>query len=194
MLTNTDKTDVFPEMETDRLISTEIKTEYIPKIVEYASNKNISAYTLNIPFPYNEKDAIYWINMAITGFKERTNFIFAIRLKAENKFIGGIGLALEKKFSRAEIGYWIAEPFWNNGFASEATNVIISFGFNELGLNKITSSHFEVNPASGKVMIKCGLRQEGILKEHVCKNDVFHNLLVYGLTKTEFDKKKVDGF
>lgn len=180
----------FPEIETNRLVLTELKSEYIPQIVKYASNQNISAHTMNVPFPYTEKDAVYWINLANEGFRNKTNFIFGIRLKAENKLIGGVSLTVEQRFLRAEAGYWIAEPFWNNGFATEATSAIISFGFEKLGLNKITSSHFEINPASGKVMRNCGLTKEGGLKEHVYKNGVFHTLMVYGLTKNDFKKKR----
>lgn len=180
----------FPEIETSRLVLTELKSEYISQIVKYASNQNISAHTMNLPFPYTEKDAIYWINLANEGFRNKTNFIFGIRLKAENKLIGGISLTVEQKFLRAEAGYWIAEPFWSNGFATEAAGAIISFGFEKLGLNKITSSHFEINTASGKVMQNCGFLKEGELKEHVCKNGVFHTLILYGFTKKEFEKRQ----
>ncbi|GLB53779.1 hypothetical protein NBRC110019_28200 [Neptunitalea chrysea] len=51
--------------------------------------------------------------------------ILAIRLKPDNKFIEGI----EQKFNRAEIGCWIAEPFWRKGYTTETTKSIIKFGF-----------------------------------------------------------------
>jgi RimJ/RimL family protein N-acetyltransferase len=174
-----------PKIETNRLFLNELNAADIPQIVEYAANKNISDYTLNLPFPYSEKDAVYWLNLANQGLKSKTHFIFAIRMKSSNEFIGGIGLTVEQRFFRAEVGYWIAEHFWNNGYTTEATKAIIDFGFAELGLNKITSSHLEKNPASGKVMIKCGMIKEGELKEHVCKNSIFHTLILYGLTKAE---------
>jgi len=123
-----------PKIETDRLILTELKAADIPQIVKYAANEKISAYTLNLPFPYSEKDAVYWINLANQGLKNKTHFIFAIRLKTRNEFIGGIGLTVEQNFFRAEIGYWIAEPFWNNCYTTEATKAIINFSFDTLGL------------------------------------------------------------
>ena len=172
-----------PEIITERLLLTELKAEDIKDIVEYASNKNISDSTLNLPHPYSEKDAIYWINLAHQGLKSGTNYIFAIRLKDEAKFIGGIGLGVEKRFNRAEVGYWIAEPFWGKGIATEATKAIIKFGFNELKLNKLTSSHLAKNPASGKVMQKSGMIKEGELKKHILKDSEYHNLVLYGITK-----------
>lgn len=176
-----------PRIITERLVLTELKASDIPIIVKYAANKSISDYTLNLPFPYTEKDAVYWVNLANQGLKNKTHFIFAIRLKENDAFMGGIGLTVEQRFFRSEIGYWIAEPFWNNGFTTEAAKAIINFGFKELGLNKLTSSHLEKNFASGKVMIKCGMKKEGELKEHICKNSVFHTLVLYGLTKADYN-------
>jgi RimJ/RimL family protein N-acetyltransferase len=177
-----------PKIETKRLILTELRAADIPLIVKYATNKNISDNTLNIPFPYSERDAIYWINLSNQGFKSKTHFIFAIRMKNQDEFIGGIGLRLEQDFFRAEIGYWMAEPFWNKGYMTEATQSIIDFGFDKLGLNKLAASHIELNPASGKVMVKCGMTKEGELKEHICKNAIFHNLILYGLTKKDYER------
>jgi RimJ/RimL family protein N-acetyltransferase len=175
--------NILPEINTKRLILTELKADDIKDIVNYASNKKISDSTLNLPHPYSEKDAIYWINLAHQGLKSGTNYIFAIRLKEDSKFIGGIGLGVQKRFNRAEIGYWIAEPFWGKGIATEATKAIIEFGFKDLGLNKLTSSHLSKNPASGKVMQKSGMIKEGELKKHILKDEIYHDLVVYGITK-----------
>ena len=177
----------FPEIETERLWLTELLASDIPEIVQYAGNQKISDTTGNIPFPYAEKDAISWVNLAHQGFNHGTHAIFGIRRKPENEFIGGIGLTIETKFNRAEIGYWVAEPFWNKGYATEATQAVIKFGFEELGLNKLTSSHLAKNSASGRVMIKNGMVQEGRLDEHVLKHNTYHTLVLYGLTKKQYD-------
>jgi len=182
------KMSEFPKIETERLFLTELEAEDIPEIVKHASNKRISDFTLNLPFPYSAKDAIYWINLANQGFKNQTNLIFAIRVKPNNQFIGGIGLALEQRFNRAEIGYWIAEPFWRNGYATEATRSMIKYGFENLNLNKITSSHLAKNPASGKVMENSGMRKEGELKEHILKQSEYHDVISYGLTKNHYNQ------
>lgn len=81
----------FPTIETARLILSELHAADIPQIVACAANKNIASNTLNLPDPYSEKDAIYWINLANQGFKQKTQFIFAIRRKDPASFIGGIG-------------------------------------------------------------------------------------------------------
>ena len=173
----------FPEIETSRLILSRLKSADVPDIVRFASNKKIFKTTLNLPDPYSEEDAVYWINLANDGFKKGTDLILGIRQKPNLNFIGGIGLRINRRFNRAEIGYWIAVPFWNEGFATEATKAIISYGFQHLNLNKFTSSHFAINPASGKVMSKCGMIEEGKLESHILKGGTYHDLVLYGLTK-----------
>jgi RimJ/RimL family protein N-acetyltransferase len=178
----------FPEIETARLRLTGLQAADIPQIVQLAANPRISDYTLNLPFPYAEKDAIYWLNLAHQGYTNGTHLIFAIRLRPGHTFIGGIGLTLEPRFDRAEIGYWLGEPFWNRGYATEATGAMLRFGFGTLGLNKITSSYLAQNPASGRVMQKCGMTREGELKEHVRKGNTYHTLILYGLTRSDYEK------
>ncbi|WP_046247501.1 GNAT family N-acetyltransferase [Hymenobacter terrenus] len=178
----------FPRLETERLILSELRPEDIPVIVAHASNKRISDYTLNLPYPYSDKDAVYWLNQANQGYKSGTHYLFGMRLKPEQPFIGGIGLTVEPRFSRAEIGYWLAEPYWDQGYTTEATKAIIAFGFEQLGLNKLTSSHISLNPGSGRVMTKAGLVKEGELAEHISKQGVYYDLVVYGLTRTRYQQ------
>lgn len=179
---------VYPVLTTTRLTLTNLKVADIPKIVEYAGNKKVAQNTLNMPHPYFEKDAIFWLNMAHEGFRTQSKYIFGIRLNTTNELIGGMGLHLNQSFNRAELGYWIGEPFWNKGYASEAAAAILKFGFEVLKINKIFATHLIENPASGKVMIKNGMVQEGTLKDHVKKGDNYQTLHQYRLTKKEYEQ------
>jgi len=179
--------DKFPELKTSRLVLEKLSFRDIPKIIEYAGNKKVADNTLNIPHPYEEKDAIFWINSANKGFESNTQFTFGIRIKIKDEFIGGIGLKINSRFQRAELGYWIAEPFWNEGYASEAVGAILKFGFNEINLNKIYATHLIENPASGRVMGKNGMTKEGELKDHTIKDNYFRSLIQYRMTKNEFE-------
>jgi RimJ/RimL family protein N-acetyltransferase len=176
----------FPTLETERLVMNQLRAGDIPRITEYAADENIARYTLNIPHPYAEQDAVYWLHMAHEGYKKGSQRAFAIRLKPELAFIGGIGLIINRRFQRAELGYWVAKPYWNRGFTSEAAAAVIEHGFQELDLNKIYATHLHENPASGKVMERNGMQREGYLKEHVLKNGVFCDLVQYGLTREQF--------
>lgn len=178
----------FPILKTDRLLINSLASKDISDIVKYAGNHKIAEMTLNLPHPYEEKDAIFWINSAYQGFKNKTQFTFAIRNKTSQKFLGGIGLKVNSRFDRAELGYWIAEPFWNKGYATEALKAILLFGFTTLNLNKIYATYLIDNPASGKVMLKNGMIKEAELKEHTKKGKSYKSLIQCRLTKSEYQE------
>lgn len=108
--------------------------------------------------------------------------------KDSPEVIGCIGLKIETKYQHAELGYWIGEPFWNKGYITEALGTLLAHGFNVLGLHKIFAHHMLENAGSGKVMIKNGMKQEGILKEHILKNGKFQTLIVYGILADEYNE------
>ncbi|MDX1641956.1 MAG: GNAT family protein [Balneolaceae bacterium] len=179
-----------PVIETERFRLRIPAAKDIPKIVEYANNPKVTRTTLNMPYPYEEKDAISWINMANEGLEDENHFVFAICRTSDDDFIGGIGLRVNKRFNNAEMGFWIGEPFWNSGYVTKAAGEILKFGFDQIGLHKIYATHMIQNPASGKVMIKNGMIKEGELVDHIKKNDQYYTLIQYRITKTEFLKKE----
>ena len=176
----------FPFLETKRLNLRKLSQQDIPWIVQYAGDLKVAKTTLNIPHPYTEKDAIFWIDSAEKGFKKKDQYTFGIEHKIQNKFLGGIGLKLIQDHNRAECGYWIAEPFWNQGYATEALGALLKFGFEELALRKIYAHHLTENPASGKVMTNNHMIKEAELKEHIKKGNDYKDLIQYRLTSTEY--------
>lgn len=178
--------DSLPVIQTKRLRLRMPAAKDIPGMVEYANHPQVSEMTLNIPHPYHEKDAISWINMANQGFEDKDHFVFAICTISDDQFMGGIGLRVAKRFNRAELGFWIGEPFWNNGYVTEAVGAILRFGFEQIGLHKIYATHLIENPASGKVMVKNGMIKEGELIDHLKKGDEYLTVIQYRLTNDEF--------
>ncbi|RKE46893.1 GNAT family N-acetyltransferase [Sphingobacterium detergens] len=173
----------FPRLETDRLILDKITVEDIPQIVLYLQDKIFSDYTSNIPYPYRKEDAEFWLKLSAEAFKNRKGFTFAIRDKT-GKFLGAIGLHDEGS-DKAELGYWISIPNWNNGYVTEAAKAIIDFGFRELNFNKIYATYFPHNPASGKVMEKIGMKKEALLKQHLKKNGKYYDIPMYSIFKED---------
>ncbi|UZR95292.1 GNAT family N-acetyltransferase [Chondrinema litorale] len=182
---------MFSDIKTERLRLSQLQAADIPNIVSYASNKKVADMTMNIPHPYKEEDAIYWINSANEGFKRRTQFTFRVAIKESNKFIGGMGLKIDNRFNKAELGYWIGEPYWGNGYATEAAGAVLSFGFEVLNLNKIFATHLIDNPASGKVMKKNGMIKEAELVEHFRKDEKYLTVVQYRLTRKEYEERKM---
>ena len=95
---------------------------------------------------------------------------FAIEWNGE--YVGNISLSpgVDVYRKTAEIGYFIGEPYWNKGIATQAVNLIVEFGFKELGLARIHTGVFEYNHASMRVLEKCGFELDGVFKKAVMKN------------------------
>ncbi len=111
----------------------------------------------------------------------------AITLAATGEHIGSIGLSgLAGPNKRASLGYLLGVEFWGKGYCTEAARAVMKFGFEQLGLNRISAEHFTRNPASGRVMQKLGMKHEGTLRQHVLRWDEFHDVEVYGILKSEW--------
>ena len=91
------------------------------------------------------------------------------------------------------MGYWIGTPYWGCGFATEATAAVVRYGFEELQLNRVHAAHFALNPASGRVLEKLGMRREGCRRQHVLKWDRYVDLVLYGLLREEYEPGRPPG-
>lgn len=84
------------------------------------------------------------------------------------------------------MGYWIGKPFWGKGYITEALKAVLAFGFDKLQLNRIEAHHLDFNEASGAVLMKVGMRHEGILRKHVKKNGEFYDIVLFGLISQDY--------
>lgn len=169
----------FPIIETERLILSQLEEKDIPFITEYLQHRIYSDLTSNIPYPYTENDAQLWITMSKEAFEDHTGYTFGIRNK-EGHIIGAIGLH-DRDDDKAELGYWIAMPYWNKGYVTEAAKAIVHFGFKKLNFNKIFATHLLHNPASGKIMEKIGMEKEAVLKQETKKDGAYFDLVMYSI-------------
>ncbi|MEM6725441.1 MAG: GNAT family N-acetyltransferase, partial [Bacteroidota bacterium] len=167
----------YPRLETQRLVLRQLYYSDVPRIIEFAADEAIAATVRNLPHPYFEKDAIFWLNMSHQGFVNGDKAVFGIALKESDLFIGGIGLHINAHDNHAESGYWVAKPLWNKGYVTEALGALIKYGFEVRQLHKIYATFLEENIASGKVMAKNGMVQEAVMKDHINKNGVLKTLV-----------------
>ena len=99
--------------------------------------------------------------------------------------IGGIGFDDIEigKSHRAEVGYWLAKPYWNRGIMTAVVRRICQHAFESWGLVKIAAHVFYFNTASARVLEKCGFQQEGFLRKHHLKDGQLIDAFVYGLVR-----------
>lgn len=175
------KNTEFPTIKTQNLFLNKPLEKDLEKIVLILNNEIYSKNTLNIPFPYQLENAKFFMDLVEKGFENKNQYTFAIRLQENGDIIGAIGLHIDVRFNKAEIGYWLDENFWNKGYATEATKAIIKFGFEKLNLKRIFASVFDFNNSSEKVLQNSGMKKEGVLECHTCKNGEYQNHILYAI-------------
>lgn len=165
---------------TNRLILRLFQKSDAEAVVLLCNNYNIYKNTLYLPYPYTIEDALKWIEPHLENYTANKSYEFAITDKDSGEVYGAIALTNNKRFNNGEMAYWIGEEFWGNGFATEAAQAILQFAFDEKQYHKVFARYFKSNQASGRVMQKLGMKQEGILIEHVIKENRYEDLIWYG--------------
>ncbi len=114
---------------------------------------------------------------------------FAIALKNDNRLIGTIGFQwIDIENRSCEVGYSIARRLWNRGLGTEALGILLPFAFEKLGLNRVEAKHDVLNPASGKVLLHLGFRQEGIARSSLSLKGRMADMVHYALLKEDWIK------
>ena len=122
-------------------------------LTELINDKSVVKWLSDIPFPYTVRHAEEFIERAQEKALKNESYNFMIF--QNNKMIGGIGLTEFRKRS-CELGYWLGKKYWGNGFATEAVNGILDFGFNNLKRKEIYAAYKLGNEGSKRVLKKCG--------------------------------------
>jgi ribosomal-protein-alanine N-acetyltransferase len=152
-----------------------------PALVRHANNRNVSRNLRDrFPYPYTAADAAEWIARASDQSRPTS---FAIVVDGEP--VGGIGIELGTDVFRrsAEIGYWLGEPFWGRGLATEALRALTDYAFVHFDLCRLEAGVFDWNPASARVLEKAGYVLEGRSRLAVTKDGRTGDRLVYALVR-----------
>ncbi len=159
------------------------RAEDAPALAGYANNRKIWCNLRDrFPHPYCLEDARIFIAGALS---ERPRRVFAIATPEEA--IGSIGLMPNEDVHRftAELGYWLAEPFWGKEIMTRAVRALVKHAFHEMKLQRIYAEPYATNPASARVLEKAGFVLEGILHASVFKNGQALDQDLYAIVSTE---------
>jgi RimJ/RimL family protein N-acetyltransferase len=152
-------------------------------LITHLHDPDIYDRTLRIPFPYTDAAAEEWLALVANIAQQQGRPLhWAIRC-ADDALIGACGFdGLQVgKSHRAEVGYWLAKPFWGRGIMTAVVQRVCRHAFEGFGLAKITAHVFSHNPASARVLEKCGFDQEGFLRKHFLKDGQFIDARLFGL-------------
>ncbi len=177
---------IAPKIETPRLVLRRFDASDALDVQRLAGDRAIADTTLHVPHPYADGMAQAWIASHAPEREAGAAVTLAIMLRADQELIGAIGLRLVAGCNKGELGYWVGKPYWNMGYATEAAAAIVAYGFGELGLNRISATHFARNAASGRVMQKIGMQLEGTARQATVKWDRYEDLVHYAILRDEF--------
>ncbi|MBP2832778.1 GNAT family N-acetyltransferase [Aquimarina sp. U1-2] len=154
----------------------------LKNLVRYANNYKIARNLSDkFPYPYTKQDGENFIAFAT---QKSTHYIFAIVIN--NEACGGIGLHPQDDIHcrNAELGYWLAEPYWGNGIISSAIQQIVVYGFEHLSnVDRIFARSFGSNLASQKVLEKTGFVLEAKFTKTLFKFGEYEDEWIYGLRR-----------
>lgn len=155
-----------------------------PEEIQQLANNPAIALNLRdvFPYPFTLKDAEELLVSAENGFMGDVFGIYD-----DQTFVGCCSVTPQSDVYRmnAEIGYWIGEPYWGKGYATEAIRQLIDFAFEELGLLRVYAGVFESNTASMRVLEKAGLEKEALIQSSIIKEGKVMDEHIYSLRKAQ---------
>ena len=132
-------------------------------------------------------ETVELMRVFVERYENPARYCWAIVLKDTNEVIGTIAApTVKERTETVEVTYAIAFSYWGKGIAAEALKAVISYLFDEVGVNRIEAGHDSNNPNSGKVMVKVGMKREGVLRQAGRNNQGLFDLVMYSLLRSDY--------
>lgn len=145
-----------PVLATERLVMRAPRDSDLEQLVALADNRHVAEMLARMPHPYGEAEARTFLAMAAS---RRAGIVYALTLKDTGTFVGCAGLNTTDR--GLELGYWIGEPYWKSGYATEAAHALVDLAFQRTPIQVLHASTRVINPASRRVIHKCGFQYAG---------------------------------
>jgi ribosomal-protein-alanine N-acetyltransferase len=174
-------------LETERLILRKFSPDDAePMYRNWASDPEVSRTVMwqtHDSLEATQKVIASWVE----DYESPAKYEWAIVLRSLGEPIGSIAAMSANDDVRAvTVGYNIGKAWWGNGYVTEALNMVIRFLFEEVGLNRIQADYLTINPASGAVMRKCGLKFEGIKRQCIFSKGKIYDLAMYAILAEDY--------
>jgi len=145
-----------PVLATERLVMRAPRDGDLEQLVTLADNRHVAEMLARMPHPYGEAEGRTFLAMAAS---RRAGIVYALTLKDTGIFVGCAGLNTTDR--GLELGYWIGEPYWKRGYATEAAHALVDLAFQRTSIQVLHASTRVINPASRRVIHKCGFQYAG---------------------------------
>lgn len=173
-------------LETDRLILRRFRGSDAGEMFRnWASDPRVTEFLTWAPHPSVEATKAL-LEDWIERYADLSYYNWVIELKESKEAVGNISvIKLDERIEAANIGYCMGTTWWGQGIMPEALKAVIAFLFGEVGLNRVAAYHDSNNPKSGRVMVKAGMKQEGVLRASAINRQGIHDKVCYSILRNE---------
>ncbi len=179
-----------PVIETPRLILRRAAMRDAADIHRYARDAEVARHVLWEAHT-SLWDTRAYVRFLLYQYRSGEPGSWVIALRESGRVVGTIGyMSYAADNSTVEVGYSLAREFWGQGLMTEALQAVISETFRVLKMHRIEAMHFTDNPASGRVMEKCGMQHEGHLRQRICCKGVFRDVEMWAILRRDWEKSQ----
>ncbi len=173
-----------------KVLLRKLKLSDAPSIYRYVKHRDITRWTLHIPYPYPKNGAIKFIRHSWALQRADKIINYAITVKGFDEVVGVIGFQdFDWPNQSAELGYWLGKPFWGKGLMTEAIGLMLELAFRKLKLHRVRAGVFADNPASVKVLMKNGFKREGVLRHRRLRYGKWRDTVLHAILAPEWKKR-----
>ncbi len=175
-------------IETDRLVLRRFRENDAQAMFDnWASDDDVTKYVTWPSYRSSDECLSYIRDVIAPTYSDNDAYHWVIELKEIGEAVGSIGAVdVNKALDSVEIGYCLGRSWWHKGIMSEALAALIAFFFTQAEVNRIVASHDVRNVNSGGVMLKCGMKHEGTLRQSGRNNQGICDMAVYSILRDEY--------
>jgi len=178
-----------PTLETPRLILRRIAMSDAKDIFAYSCDEEVARHVL-WSAQKSVGEAKDYCRFMMRKYKCDEPSSWGIIEKATGKLVGTIGfMDYSEDNASVEVGYSLARWLWNSGYMTEALSRVIDYAFDSMDLNRIEAQHELTNPSSGRVMEKCGMRKEGVLRQRLYNKGRYVDVALYAILRCDWRRQ-----
>lgn len=187
--------DVFshlPQLTTPRLLLRPMSMRDAADLYAFSRDPEVARHVLwSAHRSLGESKA--YLRHILRQYRDGAPSSYGIVYQETGRLVGTIGFMWYSRENRAaEVGYSLARWLWNKGLMTEALDAVLEMGFTRLDLHRIEAQHEISNPASGRVMQKCGMQYEGRLRGRICNKGRFSDVALYAVLRDDWERPNVD--
>ena len=181
--------DIFsrlPVLETTRLLLRPLKMSDSQDVFAYSKDPEVARHVLWDAHQTIGQTRAY-LRYILRQYRNGEPGSYGIVLKDSGRVIGTIGFMwVNTENQSAEVGYSLAREYWNHGIMTEALRAVLDLAFETLKLHRVEAQHETDNPASGRVMVKAGMRHEGTMRGRLFNKGRFVDVDIYAILRNDW--------